>query len=134
MRLLFGQYFTSRFRIIIIKPLSLPTPLAKKDPMAKVCKYHSSALKQVKIFGSTSISGYTDRVDEICAWLEAWLLTSRSAWDDLPSQKKLSMFTSYPPKKEKHVTPQLVYPFGSTFFLFVLGGFVLHVYFQIWTE
>ena len=45
MRLLFGQYFTSCFRIIIIKPLSLPTPLAKKIPWQRCANITPNALK-----------------------------------------------------------------------------------------
>ena len=87
----------------------------------------SNGLK-VKIFGSTSISGYTDRVDEICAWLEAWktdiwegrgpVVVHRGtcpmihvfvfgAWDDLPSQQKLPMSTPHiiiPKKTESYRT------------------------------
>ena len=103
---------------------------------------NSNGLK-VKIFGSTSISGYTDRVDEICAWLEAWktdIWEGRGQWcaqrhlsnDPCFCVWRLGWFTfttevtnvyliSLSPKRQNHIEHQLVYPFWSTCLSFFLA-------------
>eukprot|EP00434_Breviolum_minutum_P014801 symbB.v1.2.013051.t1/scaffold868.1/size293455/6 len=53
-------------------PLVILSSTWRKDEALFMEVEQQLAAHQVKIFGSTSISGYTDRVDEICAWLEAW--------------------------------------------------------------
>ena len=119
---------------------------------------NSNGLK-VKIFGSTSISGYTDRVDEICAWLEAWktdIWEGRGQWcarrhlSNDPCFLCLVLGMIYLHKRSYQCLPHIIIPKKtesyrtstclsflvdmSFFFSGLSLGFVLQVYFQIFDQ
>ena len=135
-------YFTSPIRNYHRKAISLPQFVPWICAVQR--STNSNGLK-VKIFGSTSISGYTDRVDEICAWLEAWktdIWEGRGQWcarrhlsnDPCFCVWCLGWFTftrevtnvyliSLSPKRQNHIEHQLVYPFWSTCLSFFFWPF-----------